>query len=175
MPREQGYVHGECPEALRYDEFVSNLRSVQQRSEEIWTSESEPFIFVDGFLLFCDERYLPLYDIKIFLRVSKETCRQRRLSRDPGTSVDYFEKIIWPSYLRWNSIPLGLWESQQTAPDDSQFVEEAKGQQQAEHQASKPSAREGGFFFINGEDDVDTVFRLAVEHITARKHAHLVC
>jgi len=118
---------------------------------------------------------LPLYDIKIFLRVSKETCRQRRLSRDPGTSVDYFEKIIWPSYLRWNSIPLGLWESQQTAPDDSQLVEEAKGQQQAEHQASKPSAREGGFFFINGEDDVDTVFRLAVEHITARKHAHLVC
>lgn len=96
-------------------------------------------------------------------------------SRDPGTSVDYFEKIIWPSYLRWNSIPLGLWESQQTAPDDSQLVEEAKGQQQAEHQASKPSAREGGFFFINGEDDVDTVFRLAVEHITARKHAHLVC
>lgn len=69
MPREQGYVHGECPEvplaailvigsstscqptlaqALRMDEFVAYLRAAQHRSEENWTEASEPFIFVDG-------------------------------------------------------------------------------------------------------------------------------
>ncbi len=80
MPREQGYVHGECPEvplqrsmgrtigywvaadllstqALRMDEFVAYLRAAQHRSEENWTEASEPFIFVDG----CDST-LPFKD-----------------------------------------------------------------------------------------------------------------
>jgi uridine kinase len=30
------------------------------------------------FLLFCDVKYLPLYDIKIFINVSKEKCKERR-------------------------------------------------------------------------------------------------
>jgi len=47
------------------------------------------------FLLFCDERYLPLYDIKIFLRVSKETCRQRRLRcpRVPPHTKDLLQSV----------------------------------------------------------------------------------
>jgi hypothetical protein len=49
LPREQGYVHGECPEALRMDEFVAYLRTAQHQGEENWTDTSEPFIFVDGY------------------------------------------------------------------------------------------------------------------------------
>ncbi|ELR11212.1 Nicotinamide riboside kinase 1 family protein [Acanthamoeba castellanii str. Neff] len=163
LPREQGYVHGECPEALRMDEFVAYLRAAQHRSEEDWTETSEPFIFVDGFLLFCDVKYLPLYDIKIFINVSKEKCKERRFGRDPGTSEDYFERIIWPSYCQWNSHPLGVYEQRRLASDHGAGIA-PKEQHAVEHD---------GILFINGEADVDEVFRSALDHINSRRQAHL--
>lgn len=177
---------------------MAYLRLAQQAGEADCTKDAPPLLFVDGcvkltwalyrivhdrltclfrrFLLFCDERYLPLYDIKIFLPISKETCKQRRLrchtptqqgamknspscsfhacSRDPGTSEDYFERIIWPSYCKWNSYPLERWEEIKRSRPSSEL-----------HPLTGHNGGDDGIFFINGEINKDQVFHLAVRYI----------
>ncbi len=155
------------------------------------------------FLLFCDVKYLPLYDIKIFINVSREKCKERRFGyglvlhvaccvcvrwcvrvrvrwcmhvcgsnprrvsrRDPGTSEDYFERIIWPSYCRWNSHPLGLYEQRRLASDHTSDHDVAP--KELQH-----AVEHDGILFINGEADVDEVFRSALDHINSRRQAHL--
>ncbi|PKI82618.1 Pob3p [Malassezia vespertilionis] len=65
-------------------------------------------LIVEGFLTFFDTRVLNLIDVRIFLRVSKATMKQRRENR-PDYVLDngsvwhdppfYFDEIVWPAYL----------------------------------------------------------------------------
>ena len=44
------------------------------------------------------------FDIGIFVHVSKEACKHRRLKRDEWLreNESYFEKVIWPNYVKHN-------------------------------------------------------------------------
>jgi len=98
MRRKMGFVDGESPDCLRMDDFIMSLERRKQAASE------DQILFVDGFLLYSNPKLMELLDVKIFISVSKQTCFARRLARNPGTSKHYFEKIIWPSYLQYNSI-----------------------------------------------------------------------
>ncbi|CAO0797623.1 unnamed protein product [Mucor circinelloides] len=65
------------------------------------------FVFVDGFLLYCDDSVSQQLDCKIGFKASYETLKSRREKRQgyhtlEGYWVDppgYFDKIVWPEYL----------------------------------------------------------------------------
>ncbi|KAH8084197.1 hypothetical protein HD553DRAFT_312324 [Filobasidium floriforme] len=66
------------------------------------------FGFVDGFLLYWDERCNPLYDVSFFIRVPRESLRERRETRaqyvtqtgDVWTDPpNYHPLIVWPAYV----------------------------------------------------------------------------
>ncbi|KAI8452564.1 P-loop containing nucleoside triphosphate hydrolase protein [Phakopsora pachyrhizi] len=66
------------------------------------------FVLVDGFLLYWDKDCVEEYDVKLFVRESHDTLKERRRVRqmyhtaDGQTWIDppgYWDKIIWPAYL----------------------------------------------------------------------------
>ncbi|KAI8641830.1 P-loop containing nucleoside triphosphate hydrolase protein [Parasitella parasitica] len=65
-------------------------------------------IFVDGFLLYWDDNVSQQLDCKISFKASYETLKTRRGSRQGYHSLegywvdppDYFDKIVWPEYLK---------------------------------------------------------------------------
>jgi len=97
MRTRMGFVDGENPEALRMDDFIESLARRRQMASE------DRILFVDGFLLYSNQKIIELLDVKMFVSISKSTCFERRLARNRGTSKLYFEKIIWPSYLTYNA------------------------------------------------------------------------
>lgn len=61
------------------------------------------FIFLDGFLLYEDEKLNNLLDRKYFMYLSKEECWRRRQSRnyDYADSPKYFNNCVWPEFLKY--------------------------------------------------------------------------
>lgn len=116
-----GYDNWEVPEALDFDRFLASIRSAKLRltimCDECRTKHQETtqstectnalnlrrnVLFVEGFLLFINSEVVDLFDRKIFISISRETCHKRRQSTTP-VPEDYFEQILWPSYLELNS------------------------------------------------------------------------
>jgi uridine kinase len=110
----------ECPQVLDWDQFVNQLkvykaqlttqcmecrftgdRQTAQAQNPTPVKKREVGI-AEGFLLFAHAEVLRELDVKIFLSISKEVCYQRRMSTK-RVSEEYFEKVLWPSYLRYNS------------------------------------------------------------------------
>ncbi|KAI7867315.1 uncharacterized protein EV154DRAFT_432422 [Mucor mucedo] len=68
------------------------------------------FVIVDGFMLYWDDRVSQQLDCKVNITGTFETLKSRREKRQgyhtlEGYWVDppgYFEKIVWPEYLRLN-------------------------------------------------------------------------
>lgn len=65
-------------------------------------------LLVEGFLTFFDTRVCNLFQVRLFLRVSKDLIRKRRDARanyvlDDGQVWEdppfYFDEIVWPAYL----------------------------------------------------------------------------
>ena len=65
-------------------------------------------LIVEGFLTFFDTRVCNLFDVRLFLRVSKALVKKRREERanyvlDDGQVWEdppfYFDEIVWPAYL----------------------------------------------------------------------------
>ena len=61
------------------------------------------FIFIDGILLFADEKLYKMLDKKYFLDLEKEECHRRRLSRQYMIvdTPNYFEKCAWNEFLKY--------------------------------------------------------------------------
>lgn len=65
-------------------------------------------LIVEGFLTFFDTRVCNLFDVRLFLRISKALVKKRREERanyvlDDGQVWEdppyYFDEIVWPAYL----------------------------------------------------------------------------
>ena len=59
-------------------------------------------IFLDGILLFNHSGIAETCDVKFFIELTKEVCWERRQQRsyDPPDPEGYFEKVVWPYYIR---------------------------------------------------------------------------
>jgi len=65
-------------------------------------------LIVEGFLIYYDAAVRSLFDIRLFLRVSKATMLRRRTERQNYVLEDgevwedppfYFDEIVWPAYV----------------------------------------------------------------------------
>ena len=59
-------------------------------------------IIIDGILLFNHPELLDICDLKFFFTLDYKTCLQRRSARsyDPPDVPGYFEKIVYPHYIK---------------------------------------------------------------------------
>ncbi|XP_075225661.1 nicotinamide riboside kinase 1 [Lycorma delicatula] len=74
-------------------------------------SEIEPnILIIEGLLILCDEDVSRLCDKKYFLTLTYEICLERRLKRtyDPPDVPGYFDKCVWPEYLKSKEVALKL-------------------------------------------------------------------
>ncbi|XP_014471231.1 PREDICTED: nicotinamide riboside kinase 1 [Dinoponera quadriceps] len=62
-------------------------------------------LILDGFLLFRHKALTDLCDRKYFLTLTKEQCWGRRKDRayDPPDVPGYFDKVVWPEYMEYES------------------------------------------------------------------------
>lgn len=65
-------------------------------------STDKNILILDGFLLFKCKVISNLCDRKYFITLTKEQCWERRKGReyDPPDIPGYFEKVVWPEYVK---------------------------------------------------------------------------
>lgn len=103
--------HWDLPESLHLDQAFEALSELK-RGNEIWLPlysrkenkrvgktiyEPFPIIFVEGLMLFSDERIRELFDLRLWLEVSEEEALRRRLERQPDYDVEYHWKVAAPA------------------------------------------------------------------------------
>lgn len=61
-----------------------------------------PILLIEGFLIFNHRELTSYFHKKYFLTIDRETCVERRSHRhyNPPDVPGYFEKVVWPMYLR---------------------------------------------------------------------------
>ena len=70
--------------------------------------DDKVIVFVDGFMLFHDDKISSLFDIRLFFHAKYETLKTRRESRAGYSTVGgfwvdppgYFSRIVWPEYIK---------------------------------------------------------------------------
>ncbi|CCH40957.1 Nicotinamide riboside kinase [Wickerhamomyces ciferrii] len=121
--KEINYIKQNCqlsPQALSYEnrynsdtkdsgslsDFSDDFRSQVNHITKYIELENCQLFFIDGFMLFHDPKIINLFDIKLFLRASYKTLKERREGRagyqtqenfwvDPP---NYFDNIVYPAY-----------------------------------------------------------------------------
>jgi len=101
----------DAPESIHLDRAFEALKELKN-GNEIWLPiynrresrcvgktifKPEPIIFVEGLLLFSDERIRELFDLRLWLEVSEEEGLRRRLQRQPGYDPEYHWRVAAPS------------------------------------------------------------------------------
>lgn len=102
--REENNVHDG---SNQLDEATA--QELQQKLSPLIEKDSR-FVIVDGFMLYWDKKVMDQLDCKISLMTSYATLKSRREERqgyhtEGGYWIDppgYFDKIVWPEYLRLN-------------------------------------------------------------------------
>ncbi|XP_031839833.1 nicotinamide riboside kinase [Nomia melanderi] len=96
-------------------EIITSLDMDKMRSDIFKLLESSPhesnstetndknILILDGFLLFKCKVISNLCDKKYFLTLTRDQCWERRKDRryDPPDVPGYFEKVVWPEYLKY--------------------------------------------------------------------------
>jgi len=61
-----------------------------------------PILFVEGILVLNDPVVANLCDLKYFIKLDHQSCLTRRCTRvyDPPDPTGYFDKIVWPWYVK---------------------------------------------------------------------------
>lgn len=72
-------------------------------SHEKEDATKKTILILDGFLLFRHKDITDLCDLKYFLTLTKEQCWERRKVRtyDPPDVPGYFDKVVWPEYVKY--------------------------------------------------------------------------
>lgn len=107
--------HTKLPELNHLNwEIITSVDMEKMRSDVLKLIESSPsetnvtvpngrnILILDGFLLFKCKSISTLCDKKYFLTLTEEQCWERRKGRiyDPPDVPGYFEKVVWPEYLK---------------------------------------------------------------------------
>ena len=129
MENKYGMDDWDSPSAFNYDLLAADISKTCQgllslgRTSEVLST----FVVVEGLYIFSTPVIEELLDLKIFVSISPETCRQRRSNRtyDDGNGTGriaehsrmrtnlsegsqwiepagYFDKLLWPNYLKFN-------------------------------------------------------------------------
>ena len=86
----------EIPEVLKWDALTNDINDKQR----IINYQNNSFIIAEGLLLF-KEPLFHNFDKSIFIWISKEECKKRRMATKPKTE-EYFQNILWANYIKNN-------------------------------------------------------------------------
>lgn len=85
--------------AKKADELVAEL-AAEARTGEF------AVLVIEGYVLYHHSSVRDFCDVALFVNISKELCKQRRMSTK-RVAEEYFEKLLWPSYERFGLAPPG--------------------------------------------------------------------
>ncbi len=115
FPRLGRHINREAPENLYWNELYSALcalrrgeiasvrtynRAADTPAGEIMVAPS-PIIFVEGYLLYFDERIRNLFDVRLFLDVSVAQQYARKKQRWPEMDDAYFYEVVVPMFEQY--------------------------------------------------------------------------
>ena len=86
----------EIPEVISWDDLIEDI----EKPKYIINYMKKKFILVEGFLLF-KQPLCYKFDKSIFIYISKEEAKKRRMETKP-VPEDYYENLVWPNYLENN-------------------------------------------------------------------------
>ena len=86
----------EIPEAISWKDLLEDISNDKYKIHY----SKKTYIICEGFLLFKEPLFHD-FDKSIFIWVSKEEAKKRRMQTKP-VSEDYFENLVWPNYLKNN-------------------------------------------------------------------------
>ncbi|KAG4073420.1 hypothetical protein HA402_000644 [Bradysia odoriphaga] len=103
---EFNYINREVLSALNMNKMCDDLNEILGSTYQPYQRKEEETVLnvlvIEGYLIFNCARISELCQIKIDVRLSYEECFERRKTRtyNPPNPPGYFEKIIWPFYLK---------------------------------------------------------------------------
>jgi hypothetical protein len=94
----EGYDNWEAPSAIDFNRLSQTLGN-----KILEPSSRRKLLIVEGHLLQSMEALSKQIDLFVFLKVSKEECRNRRLKRDEWLRDNprYFDLCIWPMHQKY--------------------------------------------------------------------------
>eukprot|EP01080_Neovahlkampfia_damariscottae_P011784 gene11784-5121_t len=109
VDEKTGFKNWDLPDSLEFEAYIQfvnyqkHLHTVQCEncSENVNSVKKRRIMFLEGFLLYYFDELFQICEKKIFIFVDKETALERR-TKTTKTSLEYFEEIVWPSYLKHN-------------------------------------------------------------------------
>lgn len=105
LVKELNHFNWELITSMDMDKMYSDiLQLIESFPNENNSSEiiNKNILILDGFSLFKCKVISNLCDRKYFITLNKEKCWERRKERkyDPPDVPGYFEKVVWPEYLK---------------------------------------------------------------------------
>lgn len=103
--QELNHLNWDLITSLDMQKMHSDIIKILE-SRKINTAISKKTVLIlDGFLLFRHKEITDLCDRKYFLTLTKEQCWERRKDRkyDPPDVPGYFEKVVWPEYIKYKN------------------------------------------------------------------------
>ena len=86
----------EIPEVISWDDLIEDIENPKYTIDFM----KRKYIVVEGFLLF-KQPLCYKFDKSIFISISKEEAKKRRMETKP-VPEEYYEDLIWPNFLRNN-------------------------------------------------------------------------
>ena len=86
----------EIPEVITWEDLIEDI----EKPKYIINYMKKKFILVEGFLLFKQPLFYK-FDKSIFIWISKEEAKKRRMETKP-VPEEYYEDLVWPNFLRNN-------------------------------------------------------------------------
>lgn len=97
MIAELNHANWETLSSVDWCKFLDaiKVRTAQQPAERT-------LVIIDGHIIFNHPELAKFFDKRYFFTLTKEQCLVRRLTRtyDPPDVPGYFEKVVWPMYLK---------------------------------------------------------------------------
>ncbi|CAL1526278.1 unnamed protein product [Lymnaea stagnalis] len=94
-----GVINWEKLSALDMERMVRDVRLWSEKHDDKSNSVKKySVLLIEGFLIFNDRKLSALFDHKYFIKINKEICKERRLTRVyiPPDPSGYFDNVVWP-------------------------------------------------------------------------------
>lgn len=103
--QELNHLNWDLMTSLDMEKMYSDVKKILQSSKNDTVDSKKPILILDGFLFFRHKGITDLCDRKYFLTLTKEQCWERRKARvyDPPDVPGYFEKVVWPEYVKYKN------------------------------------------------------------------------
>ncbi|XP_011499277.1 PREDICTED: nicotinamide riboside kinase 1, partial [Ceratosolen solmsi marchali] len=105
---ELNHFNWEILSSLDMSKMYSDIINIIQSAPDAYSVDlNRKFrcFIIEGFLIYNYKPIAQLCKQKYFIEISKETCSNRRKTRvyNPPDVPEYFNKIVWPEYLKHKS------------------------------------------------------------------------